>query len=169
MWPLLHSRVLCEDRLSGGQSRRRLWPDASKLIQQSYSTIPVFMSATEGIKNKMSCFCAKKYSTGEVSLQKVRKRTHFSASYTSVQSRHIRRSASLCTSKCNSVTCFRLSHVLKAITLSSDNGSDFDRAITLRCHNGSHVLKVITLINDIFLCCNKALCDNTKCNEALLL
>ncbi len=40
-------------------------------------------------------------------------------------------------SKCNGVTRYRLCHVLKAITLTSDNGSNIDTAITLRRDNGS--------------------------------
>jgi hypothetical protein len=41
-------------------------------------------------------------------------------------------------SKCNGVTSYRLCHVvLRAITFSGDNGSNFDRAINLRRNNSS--------------------------------
>jgi hypothetical protein len=43
------------------------------------------------------------------------------------------------TSKCKGVTSYRLSPVLRKITLGSDNGSNFDRAINLRRNNGFHV------------------------------
>jgi hypothetical protein len=36
------------------------------------------------------------------------------------------------TSKCNGVTHYHLCHVLKAITLNSDNGSNFDTAIIFK-------------------------------------
>ncbi len=41
-------------------------------------------------------------------------------------------------------------HVLRAITFSSDNGSNLDRAITLRRNNGSCVPKAKTFRNDKF-------------------
>jgi hypothetical protein len=46
----------------------------------------------------------------------------------------------------------------------SDNGSNFDRAITLGCDDGSSELEALT-----FLYCAKALCDNANCNVALSL
>jgi hypothetical protein len=48
------------------------------------------------------------------------------------------------TSKCNGVTRYRLCHVLRAITLSCNNSSNFDRAATLRCDIGSNVPRAIT-------------------------
>ncbi len=42
------------------------------------------------------------------------------------------------TSKRNGVTRYRLCQILRAITFSSDNGSNLDRAITLRRDNGSY-------------------------------
>ncbi len=58
--------------------------------------------------------------------------------------------------KCNGVyTLSLMSCVLRVIMFSSDNGSNFDRAITLECDNGSNELEAIS-----FHRCAKALCDN---------
>jgi hypothetical protein len=56
------------------------------------------------------------------------------------------------TSKRNGVTHYRyrLCQILRAITFSSDNGSNLDRAITLRRDNGSYVPRAITFRNDNF-------------------
>jgi hypothetical protein len=43
------------------------------------------------------------------------------------------------TSKCNGVTGYCLCHVPGVITFSSDNGLNFDSAITLRHDNGMEV------------------------------
>jgi hypothetical protein len=56
------------------------------------------------------------------------------------------------TSKSSGVTRYCLCHVLKAINFSSDNGSNFD-----------------SLEMTPFLCCDKTLGDNTKCNKVLSL
>ncbi len=47
------------------------------------------------------------------------------------------------TSKCNSVTCYCLCHVLRAITFSNNHGSNFDRAITKGRDKGSSVSSAI--------------------------
>jgi hypothetical protein len=52
------------------------------------------------------------------------------------------------TSKFNGVTHHRLGHVLKAITLSSDDSSNFDSVITLR--RGSYVPRAKTVRNNNF-------------------
>ncbi len=52
--------------------------------------------------------------------------------------------------KGNGVKRYHLCHVLRAITFSSDNGSNLDRAITLRHDNGSYVPRAITIRNDNF-------------------
>jgi hypothetical protein len=52
--------------------------------------------------------------------------------------------------KCNSVTCYRLCHVLKAITFSSVYGSNLDRTVTLRRDNGSFVPRAGKVRNDNF-------------------
>jgi hypothetical protein len=55
------------------------------------------------------------------------------------------------TSKYNGVTRYLLCYVLRVITLRSDNGSTFDRAITLGCGNGFIELEVTTLKAATFL------------------
>ncbi len=54
------------------------------------------------------------------------------------------------TPKCNGVTRYRLCHILRVITFSSNNGSNLDRAITLRYDNGSYIPIAITFGNDNF-------------------
>jgi hypothetical protein len=62
-----------------------------------------------------------------------------------------------------------IAYVLRAITFSCDKGSNFNRAITLRHENGSYAPRAITFKKDTLLCCDKALCNKTKCNVALSL
>jgi hypothetical protein len=66
--------------------------------------------------------------------------------------------------KFNGVTHYR-SCVLKTITFRSDNGSNFDRAVTLGCDNGSNELEAITFPHFS----TKVLCDNANCIIALSL
>jgi hypothetical protein len=54
------------------------------------------------------------------------------------------------TSKCNGVTHYCLCHVFKAITFSGDNGSNMDRAKTLRRDKSSFVPRAITFRNNIY-------------------
>jgi hypothetical protein len=54
------------------------------------------------------------------------------------------------TSRRNSVTRYRFSHVIRAITIKSDNISYEPRAITVRSGNGFHKLKAITIKSDNF-------------------
>jgi hypothetical protein len=55
--------------------------------------------------------------------------------------------------------------ILRAITFRSDNGTNFDRAITLGCHNGFNELEAITFLHYA----KEELCNNAKCNLALSL
>jgi hypothetical protein len=64
----------------------------------------------------------------------------------------------------NIVTQYHLCHVLRMITFRRDNGSNFDRAITLGCNNGSNKLEAIALLRR-----GKALCVIVKCNVVLSL
>jgi hypothetical protein len=66
------------------------------------------------------------------------------------------------TLKYDGVTRYRFSHVLKAITIKSNNISYEPRAITLRNDNDFNKPRAITITSNNILQSIEALCENAK-------
>jgi hypothetical protein len=66
------------------------------------------------------------------------------------------------TSKRNGVTPYHFSHVIRDITIKSDNIFYEPRVTTVRSDNAFHKPRVITIKKITFLHSVEALCDNAK-------